>query len=143
MLLQVGPIPTDDINQWTRTARRILCELRVHPGDLDGVVTDDLLDGWSSLVDAWSTTAAECEPDQFCWFDDVDNEQAEYLLHGLDIALHLRVVREQLTDSEFDRHRSITMNVVQAFVDGLSAEGRYHEHLVDQVRASFGAELDH
>ncbi len=143
MLLQVGPIPTDDINQWTRIARRILCELKVHPGDLDGVITDDLLDGWSDLIDTWSTAAAECAPDQFCWFNDIDNEQAEYLLHGLDIGVHSTVLREQLTDDEVARHRSITLTIVQAFIDGLSAEGRCQEHLVDQVRASFGADLDH
>ncbi len=142
MLLQLGPIPTDDIHGWTRFARRIVCELRVHPGDLDGVVTDDLLDAWSQLIDTWATATLD-DRDQFCWFDDVDNEQAEYLLHGLDSCIQSNQLRSHITNDEDDRHRPTTLAIVQAFVDGLSAEGRCQMHFVDQIKASYGASLDH
>lgn len=144
MLLQLGPFPTDDLSQWAKTARRIVCELRVDPGELSGIATTDLLDAWSMLIDTWSDAAQRMEVGSpFCWFNDVDTELAEYLLHGLDTCIHSSVVLDRLTEAEIDRQRATTMVIVQAFLDGLQSEGKCHEEYVEQVKASFGADLDH
>ncbi len=147
MLLELGPLPTDAVLQWSRVARRVICELRLEPGDLDGIVSDDLLAGWAHLIDGWETSASEhrgTNPSlDFRWSHTIDTEMAEYLLHGLDHALHSPHLRSRFTDEEAKAHWGLTCCVVQAFVDGLSTEGHCHEHYVDQVRASFSTALDH
>lgn len=164
MRLELGPVPAGDVATWCRLARRLSCELRVHPGELEGIATQDLLDGWSQLIEAWDAAANSClakqdggsakqnsteDPSQdtppcnFRWSENVDTELAEYLLHGLDRIIQSSAIKDQLTKSEIHAHGSFTLAIVQAFVDGLSGEGRCHQHFVDQVRADFGARLDH
>lgn len=142
MLMELGPIPAQDVTQWARFARRMLCEFSADPGDLEGVVTTDLLDAWQTLIDTWDSQAVD-STDPFRWTSEMDVELSEFLLHGVDRVLHSDLLRERSTREEKVRHAPFTFHVVQAFVDGLAAEGRCHEHYVDQVRASVGAHLDH
>jgi hypothetical protein len=140
MLVELGPFAADDVQSWARFARRLIIELRVDPGDLDGVATDDLLDQWSTLIDDWAEAAAS--GDTFRWSHVLDTELGEFLLHGLDRCFHSPAVQARVTGEESLTYRSFTVHVFQAFVDGLDSEGVAHEHYADQIRASLGRSLD-
>jgi hypothetical protein len=141
MLLELGPVDSDHVRQWTKFTRRLLCELRADPADLAGVATPDFLDRCSASLDRWENGAALAE-DEFRWSQVVEPELAEYMLHGIDRCLHSSQLVDRVTEAERSIHRPFTMHVVRALVDGLSAEGRCSEHLCDQVRASLGSALD-
>ncbi len=142
MLLELGPVAAGEVQQWARFVRRMICELRVDPADLDGVATSDFLDQCTQIIDVWERDAALGEPD-FRWSQNIECETAEYLLHGLDRCLRSSGLAERATQEELAAHHPFMMHVVQSLVDGLSAEGSCQEHLCDQVRASLGASLDH
>ncbi len=141
MLLELGPVDASTVQNWTRCARRVVCELRVDPAELAGVATPDFLDRCTDTIDRWERDALTGQ--EFRWSEVIEPELAEYMLHGLDRCLRSPTVVSAMTDVERDRHEPFTMHVVQALVDGLSVEGRCSEHLCDQVRASFGELLDH
>ncbi len=142
MHLELGPVPAGDVQQWARFARRILCELRSDPGDLTGVATEDFLRVWGAMIDRWEHHAA-LGSEVFRWTGDLDVELAEYLLHGADRCLQSKDLNSSISRELGTKHGPFTMQIVQALVDGLSAEGRCQEHLCDQVRASLGDRLDH
>lgn len=142
MLLELGPVPAEDVQQWARFVRRMICELRVDPADLDGVATTDFLDACTKMIDSWARDAGMGEP-EFRWSQIIECETAEYLLHGLDRCLHSAGLAERATPEELATHHPFMMHVVQSLVDGLTAEGACHEQLCDQVRVSLGASLDH
>ncbi len=148
MLVELGPLPASDVQQWARFARRLIVELRTNPADLQGVVTEDLLRQWSNLIEQWVAVASN--PGQgngmseasFRWSETIDCELAEFLLHGLERILHSPSVRARITDDEWNTYQPFSMHVARAFMDGLSTEGETHLHYVDQVRALFGPALD-
>ena len=141
MYVEIGPVGAGDVQEWARMARRVSCELRANPADLEGLATPDLLQAWETMVDRWSHHAALGE-ESFRWSGDLDVEQAEYMLHGIDRALHSPNVHAQITKAELRRHMPFTLHVVQQFVDALDSEGYCQRHLCDQVRASLTS-LDH
>lgn len=120
----------------------MVCEFRVDPSDLEGVATSDILTQWQSLIDAWDLHASTTGP-TFRWSSHIDIELAEYLLHGLDRCVQSEAVQVLATPKEQATYAAFTFHVMQAFVDGLSGQGGCHEHLIDQIRASVGARLDH
>jgi len=142
MYLELGPVPAGDVQQWTQSTRRLFCELRAEPGDLEGVATPDLLDAWGRLIDEWSVAATISEGD-FRWSGNIDAEVASYLLHGFARGIHSERVMAQLTQEEMKQHRPFTFHVAQALVDGLSAEGECQQQLCDQVRVSLQSQLEH
>ncbi|MEZ5228311.1 MAG: hypothetical protein R2710_17055 [Acidimicrobiales bacterium] len=142
MLLELGPLAADDVQHWIRFARRMMCEFRVDPCDLEGVATRDFLEQWQSLIDAWERHATTTGP-TFRWSSHLDIELAEYLLHGLERCVRSDAIQALTTTKEQVTHAAFTFHVMQAFVDGLSGQGGCHEHLIDQIRASVGARLDH
>ncbi len=142
MHLELGPVGAGDVQQWARLSRRVACELRSNPADLEGVATSDLIDAWAVMIDRWGHDAALGD-ETFRWSADLDVELGEYLLYGLDRAIHSPQVHAQLTRAEERAHTPFTLHVVQQLVDALSAEGRCQQHLCDQIRASLGAALDH
>ncbi len=142
MLLELGPLAAQDVQDWARFARRMICEFRVDPSDLEGVATSDFLEEWQSLIDAWDRHARTTGP-AFRWSSHLDVELAEYLLHGMDRCVNSDAVQRLATEEERAAYAAFTFHVVQAFVDGLAGQGSCHEHLIDQIRASVGARLDH
>jgi hypothetical protein len=142
MFLELGPVDAGDVQQWARLSRRILWEIQADPADLAGIATNEMLEGWRKIIETWGHEAVLGES-TFRWSGDIDVEQAEYLLHGLDRALQSKRVRSLVSASTASSNRPFTMHVVQSFVDALSAEGRCQQHLCDQIRASLGHQLDH
>lgn len=140
MLVELGPVAAAGVLDWTRFARRMIAELRVDPGDLEGVATEDLLAQWSQLIDDWATRAGESET--FRWSMPIDSEVAEFLLHGLERCYHSPKIQARLTDAERQAQRPFTVHVIQAFIDGLDTDGVAHVHYADQVRGSIGSSLD-
>ena len=144
VLIELGPISSDQVQSWTRFARRIICELRHCPDGLNGVATPDLLDSWSRLIEEWELLSATGP--QFRWSQSFEPDQAEYLLHGFERTLHSKTILAQITRTERLVQQPFTLHVVQAFIDGLMAEGQSCQQYVDQVRTSMdtmGAPLDH
>ncbi len=141
MLLELGPLAADDVRCWARFTRRMICEFRVDPGDLAGVATPDFLSEWQSLVDAWDAHAAQSET--FRWSSHLDIELAGYLLHGFDRCVQSAAVKTVTTTEERSTYAAFTFHVMQSFVDGLAGQDSGHDHLVDQIRCSIGAQLDH
>lgn len=142
MLLELGPVPAEDVQQWARFVRRMICELRVDPADLDGVATSDFLDACTKMIDIWEQNATIGNP-EFRWSEVIESDSAEYLLHGLDRCLHSAGLAGRATPEELTMHHPFMMHIVQSLMDGLTAEGACHEQLCDQVRASLGTSLDH
>ena len=138
MRLELGPVAAGDMQQWARFARRMICDLRVDPGELRGVATDDFLDQCLGIVDRVERDAGTSERD-FRQSYDLDDETAEYVLHGFDRCLHSA---ELATVTEIARHRHVTFHVARALVDGLSGESSCSAHLCDQVRTSLGPLLE-
>lgn len=142
MQLELGPLPIEDVRDWTRFARRLICEIRVDPADLAGLASPDFLMAWSTMVDALERHAAE-PMDMFRWSATIDVELAEYLLHGLHRCVHSESLRTLITPAEQTRHAPFTLHLIQSFIDGLTAEGMCHLQMVDQVRTTLGQLLDH
>jgi len=136
MLLELGPVEADDVQCWTRFARRMITELRTDPDDLAGIATDDLLSQWATLIDEWALVGAKQL--QFRWSQRIEPERAEFLIHGLDRCLHSTGLQTRVTSAEAATHLPFTMHIVRAFVDGLSADGEAHEQYGDQLLASVG-----
>jgi hypothetical protein len=143
MLLELGPVPAEDLRRWSGFARRVLIELRTNPEVLEGVASDDFLTQWSRLIDAWSNCAADCGCGQVRWSCPLDDEMAEFLLHGLERCFHSEGVTALMSPEEVPGHRQFTLHVIQAFIDGLTAQGLApNDHFCDQVRANFGGRLE-
>lgn len=144
MLLSLGPVPTEDVDNWVRFARRVMCEIRMDPGDLGGIATPELLDEWSRLISQWESSRATAnKAEWFRWSSEIGDERAEYLLYSMGRCMEWARKTSRLSDEDRARHSAVSLHVVQGFVDGLLAEGHHHEHYVDQIRASIGAGLDH
>ncbi len=142
MLLELGPHPPDHVHSWVRFARRVISELRLDPGELEGVITADALNAWSRLLDTWDGEATDAD-DCFRWSDaDVDDEQACYLLYSLHKCMLSRELTSRLTVDDLRTHSPFTMSVVKSFADGLRAVGNCQTHLVDQVLATLGSRVE-
>ena len=143
-MVELGPVPAVEVEGWTRFARRMIVELRVAPGDLEGVASEDLLVRWSDLIDQWATVASEGRsPNETCrWSVEVEVEVGEYLLHGLERCFHSPVVQARITETEAQTQRPFTMHLIEAFIDALTAEGVGHEEYAEVIRASLGGSLD-
>ncbi len=107
--------------------------MRTAPAELDGVLTDDLLAGWTLLIDRWAAQAHTV--DDFRWSESIDCEVGEYLLHGLERCIHSPSVQARITEEESQAHRPFTAHLVEAFVVALEGEGRTYEHYTAEVRA--------
>jgi hypothetical protein len=146
MQVELGPVAITDMQAWLRFARRLITELRTDPDELAGIATDDFLSQWSTLIEEWDAASrnggAALADGSFRWSQRLGGEEAEFLLHGLERCLHSATIRSKITSDEAATHRAMTMHLVQAFVDGLSAEGQAHQHYADQVKALFGPALD-
>lgn len=141
MILELGPVPADDLKRWSRFARRVVVELRTRPDVLPDM-GDDLLDQWGRLADDWCRAATEAGGGDVRWSAPMDDEQAEYLLHGLERCFYSPGVTAMMAPDEVRAQRQFTLRIVQAFVDGLAAQGEAQGHYVDQLRASFAGHLD-
>ncbi len=133
MLLELGPVNASEATAWTRFARRMVAELRTDPCDLDGVVCEDFLGAWSSLIDRWSADAAG--GGTFRWTGTIDDDVAEFLLHGLEHCMASKGLTARISAAELDTHLGFTRNLAQAFIDGLAVEGRPCEHYADRLQA--------
>lgn len=141
MYLELGPVPVDDLKRWSRFARRVVVELRAQP-DLLPAMNDDLLDRWGRLADEWCAAASSACGPEVRWSAPMDDEQAEYLLHGLERCFHSPEVTALMAPDEVRGQRQFTLRIIQAFVDGLVAERCADDHYVEQLRASFAGHLD-
>lgn len=141
VLIELGPFSSSEVHQWSRFARRIVCEFGVDPAELAGIATPDLLTEWRLLIDAWDHQANGTE--LFRWSGELDVEMSEFLLHGLERIVCSEALLQRATLAELDRHGAFTIHVVQSFVDALAAQGHCHRHYVDQIRGSIGELLDH
>lgn len=121
MLLELGPLDAAAMQRWSRVARRLLLELRVDPGDLDGVIDLDFLDTWARLIDQWEATAREPSP-SFHWAGQLECEMAEYLIHGLERILASDRLRELTTIDEVSDTQPITMHLIDRFCDCMCEE---------------------
>ncbi len=96
------------------------------------VVTQEWLDAWSSLIDRWSAEAGAAPT--FRWSAPLDDDQAEYLLHGLKQCLQLGDLDHFLTPDDIQRNREFTVLLVDSIIGGLEIEGRRCEHFADEMR---------
>ena len=92
------------------------------------------------LIDAWAL--ASTGTDEFRWSQAIDSDLAEFLLHGLERCFHSSAVQAQVTSDEYRVYRPFTLHILQAFVDGLRAEGGTHAEYVEQIKALLGDSLD-
>ena len=137
MQWELGPVAADAVECWSRTARRLVLELRTDPAELAEVATPDLLDGWSILIDRWSREASADRT--FRWSAAIDDDQAEYLLHGLEQCLRFGDLGHLLTEDDVRRNREFTVHMVDSMIDGLEIEGRHCEHFFDEMRELLAA----
>lgn len=133
----LGPCPADEMIAWTRMARRVIVEYKGLDEE-ETAISRDHLSHWSELVESWSDGAARAADQGTCfrWTRPMRTEVAEYLLHGLDQCIHSAHTARWVTIDEAERHRPVTMSVIQAFTNGLWAEGPACQHFADQVLSS-------
>ncbi|MDA3039432.1 MAG: hypothetical protein O3C27_07845 [Actinomycetota bacterium] len=132
MQWELGPVAADQVQWWSRTARRLVLELRTDPEQSSETVTPELLDAWSNLIDRWSAEASAVPT--FRWSAPVDDDQAEFLLHGLKQCLKLGDIDQFLTSDDIQRNRDFTVLLVESIIGGLEIEGRRCEHFADEMR---------
>ncbi len=137
MEFALGPCPASDIIAWTKTARRVIVEAKDLPRGQGGPAHDQLL-YWSHLVQTWSSVAHHAQSDGECfrWQEEMSPEMAEYLMHGLELCLHLDQFDQWVTAEEATALKPTTTTIVQAFTTALSCEGTACQHFVDQLRGS-------
>lgn len=133
MLLELGPVAAVDALSWTRFARRLIAEMRMDPDEIEGVVCEDSLRQWSTLIDQWAATIGG--DDTFRLTQTLDDEVAEYLLYSLTRAMTSPWLLARVTDAEHDDHDRFTGHVVKAFITGLSFEGRPCDHYQAHLRS--------
>lgn len=135
MLLELGPVALSDVASWTRVARRMVSELRLDPADLGGIATPDFLEAWSSVIDQIDTRCSTCDV-EFRSTDIVDDDVAEYLVHGMSKCLSAPSLGQLITDQERHTHLKFTGHLAEALVTGLVEEGRDCEHYLDRIRTA-------
>lgn len=130
----LGPCPADDMIAWTRTARRVVVEAKSDPDHGDGPSLDQL-DAWSDLIDSWSRAGYEAEAEGHCfrWFQEMNADVGEFLLHGLELCLTSDQLDEWVTPSEASALQPTTVAVVKAFTNALWCEGAACQHYVDHI----------
>ena len=141
MLLELGPVPADNVRRWTRLVRRLLVELRANPEELEGIATEDFLTASSHMIDQWfhqTVEKPEADPTEsvFRWSQTIEDDAAEYLLHGLERCVCSTTLARLMTEEEIAEHGAFTLHLVESLVDGLIGQGRHCEHYADHVRAT-------
>jgi hypothetical protein len=135
VFIELGPVACDDVRSWSRFARRLVAELRLEPAELEGIATDDFLNAWTRLIEKFDRQIGECGQ-EFRWSTEFDDDQAEYLLHGLERGLRSPALGQLVTATEMAAYASFTLHLVQALVDGLIANDRNCEHYCDLINES-------
>jgi hypothetical protein len=134
---ELGPFSAADVRCWSRTARRLVLELRSDPVTVPGIVNPDLLDAWSRLIDRW---AVEANADvTFRWSAHINDDQVEFLLHGLEQCLRAGHLGRYLTDDEIRRNSDFMVHLVDSMIGALRVEGRHCEHFADEMRELLAA----
>ena len=146
MQVRVGPLDAAEMDGWLRFARRVLCDLRTEPGDMDSRYAASLLMEWCALIDSWNNVLLSHSSDShhFVWEESLEPDKAEYLLHSLQKTLHSATVAAWVTPEDLKAHGIVTLHVMQRFIDALESEGTAHVEYVEQLRSEvsrFGAKL--
>lgn len=134
MELELGPFPADAVKGWSRLHRRLAVELRSARETETTEVGEDLLASWSSFVETLDSHCRACDG-EFRWTHPLDEDEAEFLLHGLDRCLRSPVTRKAVTAEELSTHAGFTLHVVESLTTALVAEGRGCEHFLDEARS--------
>ncbi len=134
MQLELGPFPAAEVKGWSRLHRRLAVELRSVSEVEQTQVGEDLLNCWSSFVDTLDTHCRACA-DEFRWTHPLDDDDAEFLLHGLDRCLRSPVTKKAVTPEELSAHAGFTLHIVESLTTALLAEGRRCEHYLDEARS--------
>lgn len=138
MLIQLGPVDSEQIDGWIRFARRVLCDLRTEPGDLENSFSQNTFTEWNRLIDQWSHTLSASGPGSdggFIWRGELEPDKAEYLLHSWQRALHSATAAAWITSDDMANHGAVTIHVMQCLIDSLESEGEAHVEYVDQLRS--------
>lgn len=146
MQVRLGPLEAAEMDGWLRFARRVLCDLRTEPGDMDSRYAASLLSEWCTLIDSWNHVLINRSPDtdHFVWEDTLEPDKAEYLLHSLQKTLHSATVAAWVSPEDLQAHGIVTLHIMQRLIDALESEGTAHHEYVEQLRsevARFGAKL--
>lgn len=141
--VHLGPLGAQQMEGWLRFSRRVLCDLRTAPGDMNSRFASSLLAEWCDLTDRWQA-ALSSDGSDFAWSDDLEPDKAEYLLHSLQQTLHSATVAAWVTADDLAAHGTVTYHIMRRFIDALESEGVAHVEYVEQLRsevARFGASL--
>jgi hypothetical protein len=147
MVVHVGPVESKQMEGWLRFARRVLCDLRTEPGDMESRFSQNLLTEWNKLIDQWSATLSTIHKDgepEFMWRGELEPDKVEYLLHSLQRTLHSATVAAWVTPEDLEKHGLVTYHIMQRLTDSLESEGTAHVEYVEQLRsevARFGSSL--
>ena len=135
MVLELGPVDASETLAWTKFARRLMVELRADPCELAGIATDDFLRPWADLIGQWAEEAGAPDTHEFRWTQSIDDDVAEFLLHGLERCMASPSVAGRVSPDEILRHSRFTRHVAKAFIAGLTIEGRPCEHYTERLEA--------
>ena len=146
MQVSLGPLDADEMNGWLRFARRVLCDLRTEPGDMDSQFAASLLSEWCAVIDSWNEALINGSSDSnhFVWAQSLEPDKVEYLLHSLQKTLHSATVAARVTPEDLQSYGIVTLHIMQRFIEALESEGTAHVEYVEQLRSEvsrFGALL--
>jgi hypothetical protein len=134
MHVEVGPVTAASAGAWIGYARAVLAGGRVQGRRMDAGVPGDVAESFGRYLDTWQAIADK--GGDFKWADDVDPEEAEYLV------LAFFRAAQRLADAAAVRGRT-TMPpegalfyscLVNGLLDALASEGKSTAGFAEELR---------
>lgn len=129
-------MPVMEVRRWSKLGRRITTELRTRPDELTEIASDDFLTSFTRLLEGIERSC-DGETANFRLSSEIDNDQAEFLLHGIERCLSSERLRQLVTETDVKEHSPFTLHLVESLTTGLVVEGRSCEHYLDDTKALF------
>src|SRR3954447_15025628 len=123
MHVEVGPVGAPSAAAWIGYARTVIAGGRIQGRRVDAGVSDDIATSFGAYLDKWAAIADR--GGDFKWVDEVDPEEAEYLV------LAFYRAAQRLTEAAVERGRATMPDeaapfyacLVAGVLDALEAEG--------------------
>jgi len=135
MLIELGPVASEQVLSWTRFSRRLMMEIKTK-GDtpMSAHDTADWIRAWTALIDQWAKAAANT--DVFRWSEVIDCEKAAFVVHGMEKCICSGDIWACITEGDRHQQTPFTLHVMHAFLSALEAEGAPYLHHAEQVKAA-------
>jgi hypothetical protein len=134
MHVEVGPVGAASADAWIAYARTLIAGGRIQGRRVDAGIPNDIGQSFAVYLDRWQTIADK--GGDFKWVDEVDPEEAEYLVHAFYRAA------QRVTDVAQARGKATMPEdaapfyacLVAGLLDALAAEGKSTTSFAEELR---------